>query len=158
MRVAIVNGPNLGQLGCREPSLYGTETLSGILARVRAYAAERHVEVEDFQSNHEGALIDFLEERGPLLDGVVLNAGALTHYGLSLRDAVAALRCPVVEVHLTNVHRREPFRRRSVLSAVSAGQIVGFGAPGYLLAIDGLLALHARGVDAATSNKGGEAP
>jgi 3-dehydroquinate dehydratase-2 len=158
VRLAIVNGPNLGQLGRREPALYGTETLTDIVARARTLAAARGVELEDFQSNHEGALIDFLEERGPCLDGVVLNAGALTHYGLALRDAVAALLCPVVEVHLTNVHRREPFRRRSVLSAVCAGQIVGFGAMGYLLAIEALLALAARDQSAATSNQGGETP
>jgi 3-dehydroquinate dehydratase-2 len=141
VRVAILNGPNLGRLGTREPEVYGRETLSAIMARARDHGVRRGVQVEWYQSNHEGALIDYLEERAGELDGVVLNPGALTHYGISLRDAVAALSCPVIEVHLSNVHRREEFRRTSVLSPVTVGQIVGFGGEGYVLAIDALVAL-----------------
>jgi 3-dehydroquinate dehydratase-2 len=141
VRIAILNGPNLGRLGVREPDIYGTETLDQVMKRARVHGEGLGLAVETFQSNHEGALIDYLEQRAEALDGVIINPGALTHYGLALRDALAALSCPVVEVHLSNVHRREDFRRQSVISPVTAGQIAGFGAIGYVLAIDALMAL-----------------
>jgi 3-dehydroquinate dehydratase-2 len=140
MKIVVINGPNLNMLGTRDPALYGGDTLSEIEDRVRNRAGELGVDVEFFQSNHEGALVDHLQ--GPARDagGVVINAGALTHYGLSLRDALADAGLPAVEVHLSNIHSREEFRRRSVLSSVVTGQIAGLGWRGYLYALEYLVA------------------
>ena len=140
MKIIVINGPNLNMLGTRDPALYGGDTLAEIEDRVRSRADELGVEVGFFQSNHEGALVDHLQ--GPVrdADGVVINAGALTHYGLSLRDALADARLPAVEVHLSNIHSREEFRRRSVLSSVVTGQIAGLGWRGYLYALEYLVA------------------
>src|SRR5688572_26076154 len=122
-----MHGPNLGALGRRQPEIYGSVTLAEINTAVTELAASWSWEVITFQSNHEGALIDCLEEHGPAVNGIILNPGALTHYGLSLRDALAALQVPVVEVHLSNIHAREEWRRHSVTAAVSRGIISGFG-------------------------------
>jgi 3-dehydroquinate dehydratase-2 len=138
MTFAVVHGPNLGRLGSREPAVYGTATLAELTAALDEWAARVGVALQHFQSNHEGALIDFLEAGVGVLAGAVLNPGALTHYSLALRDAVAALPYPVVEVHLSNIHAREPFRRDSVIAAVSRGQVIGFGALGYRLALEAL--------------------
>jgi 3-dehydroquinate dehydratase-2 len=134
----VVNGPNLGRLGQREPGVYGTGTLDELKAELDAWAATRGAQLAHVQSNHEGALIDALEAGVGVWAGAVLNAGALTHYSWALRDAIAALPYPVVEVHLTNVHAREAFRHQSVLAAVVRGQIVGFGRLGYRLALEAL--------------------
>jgi 3-dehydroquinate dehydratase-2 len=138
MHVGLVNGPNLGRLGAREPEVYGTTTLEAIVAASQAWGAAHGVQVEAFSSNSEGALIDCLEGHADRWQGAVLNPGALAHYGWSLRDCVAALPYPVVEVHMTNVFRREPFRHQLVLAPVTVGQIVGLGAPGYRLALSAL--------------------
>ncbi|MCL6516183.1 type II 3-dehydroquinate dehydratase [Alicyclobacillus sp.] len=140
----VVNGPNLNRLGVRQPQVYGTETLASVVARVREVASAEGVDVLDFQSNHEGALIDFLQQHGPSSVGVVLNPGALGHYGWALRDCVADLGRPVVEVHISNVHRREPFRHQLVLAPVVAGQVVGMGTTGYVWAARHLLELWKR--------------
>jgi 3-dehydroquinate dehydratase-2 len=140
MTFAVINGPNLGRLGQREPSVYGRTTLAEISAMLDRWAAAHGVELVHFQSNHEGALIDCLEDGAGRWAGAVLNAGALTHYSLALRDAIAALPYPVVEVHLSNVHAREAFRRRSVIAEVTRGQIAGFGPLGYRLALEALYA------------------
>lgn len=140
MKILVINGPNLNMLGTRDPALYGGDTLSEIEDRVRNRAGELRVEVEFFQSNHEGALVDHLQGPARDADGIVINAGALTHYGLSLRDALADARLPAVEVHLSNIHSREEFRRRSVLSSVVTGQIAGLGWRGYLYALEYLVA------------------
>lgn len=141
MNVLVLNGPNLNALGTREPEVYGTDTLESIEASLAPVADELGATLEWFQSNHEGALIDRLQARADRADGALLNAGALTHYGYALADAVRAFGAPVVEVHLSNVHARESFRRRSVLAGACAGGVYGFGADSYRVA---LLALARR--------------
>jgi len=134
-RVLVVYGPNLNLLGEREPDVYGHETMEDISARLREAAARDGVSLDVFQSNSEGAIIDRLHAARYEADAVVLNAGALTHYGYALRDAIVAIRLPVVEVHMTNIDAREPFRRKSVLSPVCAGVVHGFGANSFLLGL-----------------------
>jgi 3-dehydroquinate dehydratase-2 len=138
-RVAVVHGPNLGRLGEREPAVYGAVTLDELNHALISWGKGHDVAVEAHQSNAEGSLIDFLEGGVGRLDGAVLNPGALAHYGLALRDCIAALPYPVVEVHLTNVFQRERFRHRLVLAPVVAGQITGMGPLGYRLALEALL-------------------
>ncbi len=139
MKVLVVNGPNLNLLGMRDPGQYGSETLDEICGRVRARAAEMGVELEFFQSNHEGSLIDFLQRSARGADGLVINPGALTHYGLSLRDAVADAGLPFVEVHLSDIHSREEFRRHSVLEDIALLQIAGHRGDGYVMALEALV-------------------
>ncbi len=135
MRVVVVNGPNLNLLGGREPELYGRKTLADIERDLTALAVELGATISFFQSNIEGELVDALQEAGAKADGVILNAGGYTHTSVSLRDAVAAIEIPVVEVHLTNPQGREDFRHTSLLAGVSAGSIAGFGADSYILAL-----------------------
>jgi 3-dehydroquinate dehydratase-2 len=135
MKVLVLNGPNLGILGTREPGIYGSQTLAGIEAALAPTAAELGLETEWIQSNHEGDLIEALQGGTATPAGALLNAGALTHYGFALADAVRAFPHPVVEVHLSNVHARESWRRRSVLAAACAGGVYGFGADSYRLAL-----------------------
>jgi 3-dehydroquinate dehydratase-2 len=139
MKILILHGPNLNTLGRREPEIYGHTTLAQIDDALRERAAAHGATLLPFQSNHEGALIDFLQAEGWDADGIIINPGALTHYGLALRDALASLSAPIVEVHLSNVYRREPFRHSSVVAPVATGQIAGLGWRGYLLALEWLL-------------------
>jgi 3-dehydroquinate dehydratase-2 len=139
MKILLVNGPNLNLLGQREPEVYGSVTLADIEARVREHAAGLNAEVLSFQSNHEGAIVDFLQEQASEADGLIINGGALTHYGLSLRDAIAASGLPAIEVHISNIYGRESFRRRSVTAAVCRGMVTGLGWQGYLAALDALV-------------------
>lgn len=138
--IAVLNGPNLNLLGTREPELYGAATLSDIQTRCEQVAAELDVQVEFFQSNHEGALVDEIQQRRGNA-GVVLNAGAYTHTSVAIRDALAAVQVPFVEVHVSNVFAREKFRHHSYLSDLAAGVIVGCGIDGYEFALRRLAAL-----------------
>lgn len=145
MRLLVVNGPNLNLLGTREPGLYGARTLAEIASDLDALAAELGAELIHFQSNWEGALIDRVQEARGQVSGVLINPGGLTHTSVALRDALAAVALPFVEVHLSNVYAREPFRRVSLLSDLAAGVVVGFGPAGYSLGLRGLVAhLHSR--------------
>ena len=136
MKVLIINGPNLNNLGRRDASHYGVTTLAQIEDALRKLALELGVEVEFFQSNHEGGIVDFIQRATDGADGIVVNAGALTHYGLSLRDALTDSRLPIVEVHLSNIHARDEFRHRSVIADLAVGQIAGLGWRGYIYALD----------------------
>jgi 3-dehydroquinate dehydratase II len=134
----VLHGPNLNLTGRREPHLYGTTTLAEIDAALRERADALGWELAIQQSNHEGVLVDFLHAHYEMCNGILINPGALTHYGLSLRDALAAMRVPIVEVHFSNIHAREPWRHHSVIAEIARGQIVGLGWYGYLLALDAL--------------------
>ena len=145
-RVLVLHGPNLNLLGTREPSVYGRTTLAQLDRDIQRHAAGRGAEAVCRQSNHEGQLIDWIQGAARERFGaIVLNPGALTHYSLALRDAVSAVSVPVVEVHLSNIHGREEFRRHSVIAAVARGQIAGFGPASYLLAVDAALRSAAAG-------------
>ena len=133
MKILLINGPNLNLLGTREPEIYGHQSFEDYFETLKINFPK--VELEYFQSNHEGALLDKLHEAGFSADGIVLNAGAFTHTSVALADAIAAITTPVIEVHISNVHRREPFRHQSFLSAHCVGSIVGLGLEGYRLAV-----------------------
>jgi len=137
--IVVIHGPNLNMLGRREPEIYGAMTLEAIDRALAERATTAGVDLQNFQSNHEGALVDFIQTVAWSTDGVIINPGALTHYGLSLRDALAMLKAPIIEVHISNVYRREPFRHTSVVAPVATGQIAGLGWRGYLLALEWLL-------------------
>lgn len=138
MKIFVVNGPNLDMLGKREPTIYGADTLESINAELAEFCNNLGIEVEFYQSNSEGALIDIIHSAREKADGIVLNAGAYTHYSIAIRDAISAAEKPCVEVHLSNVHKREEFRHKSVISAVCEGVICGFGKDVYSLGITAL--------------------
>ena len=142
MRILVINGPNLNLLGRREPGVYGQDTLADIHARLERRAVELGVDALPFQSNHEGALIDFLHAHIDDADGAILNPGGYTHTSVALRDAVAAMPFPVIEVHLSNVYAREEFRHHSLIAPVARGHIVGLGPYGYIAALEALIALR----------------
>ncbi|BAB06520.1 type II 3-dehydroquinate dehydratase [Halalkalibacterium halodurans] len=137
--IMVINGPNLNRLGKREPDIYGRETLSDLHERLIKFAEARGYKADCRQSNHEGDIIDWIHEAEGRSSGVILNPGAFTHYSYAIRDAIASISVPVIEVHLSNVHARESFRHTSVTAPVTKGQIVGLGVIGYELAMLALL-------------------
>jgi 3-dehydroquinate dehydratase-2 len=137
-RILVIHGPNLNLLGTREPEIYGRRSLAEIDRALHDAGRQLGLAVESFQSNHEGALVDRIQEAMGACGGVIINAAAYTHTSIAIRDALAALTVPVIEVHLSNIYRRETFRHHSVLAAVTTGQIVGLGAAGYTLALQAL--------------------
>lgn len=139
MTIEVIHGPNLNLLGTREPEIYGSIELEQVNARLADLAADLGVRVAAYQSNHEGDLIDRVQERASAADGFLVNAGGYTHTSVALRDALVAVGRPFVEVHLSNVHGREPFRRESLLAPVAMGSVSGFGADSYALALRGLV-------------------
>ena len=139
MRLLVLNGPNLNLLGLREPGLYGSQTLEQIIADLLARSEELGVTLDTFQSNHEGALVDRIQAARGQCGGLLINAGAYTHTSIALRDALLAVDIPFVEVHLSNVHAREPFRHHSYLADKALGVICGFGPASYSLALEGLV-------------------
>ncbi|MET4100881.1 3-dehydroquinate dehydratase-2 [Roseovarius sp. MBR-78] len=136
--ILILNGPNLNLLGTRQPEVYGHETLADIEAMCRAHADAHGIAVEFAQSNHEGALVDLIHAAKTRHDGIILNAGAYTHTSVALMDAIASVELPAIELHLSNIHAREAFRHHSYIARVALGVICGFGARGYVLAIDAM--------------------
>lgn len=145
LRFKIIHGPNLNLLGTREPDVYGTGGIESLNQAIREYCASSGIIVEIVQSNHEGGIIDEIHSCVGSFDGMVINPGAYTHYSYAIRDAIAAVGIPVVEVHLSNIYRRESFRRKSVIAPVVLAQISGFGHIGYILALDGLVRYFRQG-------------
>ncbi len=139
MKILVIHGPNLSMLGKREKSIYGEKTLDEIDGLLKKEGQALNVEVVTFQSNHEGALIDFIQEQADSTQGIIINPGALTHYGFSLLDALADSKLPVIEVHLSNIYRREEWRARSVIAPLAEGQISGLGWRGYIIALQVLV-------------------
>ena len=143
MKILVVHGPNLNMLGSRQVAVYGDKTLDEIDSLLQKRARELGVELETLQSNHEGTLVDFIQEKSPEATGIIINPGALTHYGLSLRDALADTSLPIIEVHLSNIYAREGFRQQSVIAPTAQGQISGLGWRGYIAALEIIAALEA---------------
>lgn len=139
MRILVINGPNLNFLGIREKGIYGNQDYNDLLGLLEVKAKEENIVIETFQSNCEGEIIDRIQKAYyDQVDGIVINPGAFTHYSYAIRDALASISVPKIEVHISNVHQREEFRHQSVTAAVCTGQIVGLGLPGYLLAVDAI--------------------
>lgn len=136
MKILIINGPNLNLLGVREPGIYGSDSFETYLPKLQSLYPE--IEIDYYQSNIEGELINKMQEVGFTIDGIVLNAGAYTHTSVALHDCIRSLKCPVIEVHISNVHQREEFRHKSMISAACKGVICGFGLDSYRLAISSL--------------------
>jgi 3-dehydroquinate dehydratase II len=141
IKISVLHGPNLNLLGFRDPDLYGKDDYDKVNRRIKDHAKSLGVEVRIFQSNSEGALIDAIQEARTWAEAIVINAGAYTHYSYAIRDALADSRLPIIEVHVSNIHAREEFRRVSVLAPICTGQIAGFGTKSYLLALDAVKGL-----------------
>lgn len=157
MKIMVIQGPNINMLGAREPALYGRMSMEDIHKQMKIVADQSGNEIEFFQSNFEGEIIDKIQECYGTADGIIINAGAYTHTSIAIRDALAAVNLPAIEVHISNISRREEFRQKSLIAPVTAGQVIGFGPVGYHLAIMGLLQIfeQIKAVQAA-SNKDGE--
>ena len=139
MKILLINGPNLNMLGTREPEKYGSTTLNDIENNMKLLATKYNCSLDCFQSNHEGELIDKIQSTKNLYDGIIINAGGYTHTSVALRDAIASVNTPTVEVHMTNIHAREEFRHTSLLSAVCIAQVIGFKENSYKYALEGLI-------------------
>jgi len=140
MKILIINGPNLNMLGKRDKATYGRKTLAEIDSVVKKQGEKLDAEITSFQSNSEGALVDFIQQQSSSADGIIINPGALTHYGFSLRDALADSGLPIIEVHLSNIYAREDWRAESVIAPIAKGQISGLGWQGYIVALQALVA------------------
>jgi len=136
MKILVINGPNLNMLGKRDQSMYGSKTLDEINSALKEQSDKFGIDIAFFQSNHEGALVDFIQEQTPDTDGIIINPGALTHYGLSLMDALIDTKLPIIEVHVSDIHSREEFRQKSVIEPIATKQISGQGWQGYATAMD----------------------
>lgn len=136
MRILLINGPNLNMLGQREGTIYGSETLDSIIKKMKNSALSMNIELDHFQSNSESDLVTFIQDNANSSEGIIINAGALTHYGLSLKDALIDAHIPIVEVHISNIHSREAYRRNSVVAPIALGQIIGMGPKGYIYALE----------------------
>lgn len=139
MKILILNGPNINLLGTREPEIYGSLTLDKINAKLQYYAAAKGIEIETYQSNIEGEIVDKIQSVKDSFDGIVINPAAYTHTSVAIRDAISAVSLPAVEVHISNIHSREEFRKNSLIAPVCIGQISGFGADSYKLGLQGLI-------------------
>jgi|TARA_B100000929_G_scaffold95322_2_gene74752 3-dehydroquinate dehydratase-2 len=139
VKILVINGPNLNNLGKRDESHYGAESFSEVITSIEQFSKELGIEVKFSQSNSEGELISFIQKEASTSDGIVINAGALTHYGLSLKDSLIDAHIPLVEIHISNIHQREEYRRTSVVEPVAIGQVAGFGTSGYLYALELLI-------------------
>jgi len=139
LKILVLHGPNLNLLGTREPDIYGTETLEDINRKLQEVARQHQVDLVAHQSNHEGVLIDHIHAARGTMDGILMNPGAFTHYSYAIRDAISSVGLPFVEVHLSNIHKRESFRHTSVLAPVALGQIAGFGSYSYVLGLYALI-------------------
>ena len=140
-KILVIHGPNLNMLGTREPDIYGHQTLEEINTALKAQADSLGFQIETFQSNHEGDIVDKIQQAHDSFDGIIINPAAYTHTSIAIRDALSLLNVPVVEIHISNIYRREPFRHTSMMSAIVTAQISGFGAHGYMLALEGLAQL-----------------
>ena len=138
-RILVLHGPNLNLLGTREPEIYGSTTLDDINEMIAERAAEAGIETAFYQSNHEGDLVDAIQQANHKYDFIIFNAAAFTHYSIAIRDAIAAIDVPVIEVHISNIHQREEFRHTSVLAPVAMGQICGLGVESYLAALEAII-------------------
>ena len=136
MKILLINGPNLNMLGQREGTIYGSETLDSVTKNMKIFALSMNIELEHFQSNSESDLVTFIQNNANSSEGIIINAGALTHYGLSLKDALIDASIPIVEVHISNIHSRESYRRDSVIAPIALGQIIGIGTKGYTYALE----------------------
>ncbi|MBU4316519.1 MAG: type II 3-dehydroquinate dehydratase [Proteobacteria bacterium] len=137
--ILVIHGPNLNMLGKREPELYGTMTLEDINAGLTEKGKSFGVKVDAFQSNHEGAIIDKIQEAGVVYSGLIINPAAYTHTSVGIRDAILLLKMPVIEIHLSNIYKREPFRHKSMIADVATAQLAGFGPMGYSLALEAMV-------------------
>lgn len=144
-KIAVIHGPNLNLLGIREPEVYGRKTISDLNNDIEKQAEDLKIDVEIFQSNHEGEIVDFIQKTGQECEGIVINPGGLTHYSIVLRDALIAIKKPVIEVHISNIYKREEFRHKSVIAPIAVGQISGLGTDGYTYALTALVNVIKRG-------------
>lgn len=138
-KILVINGPNLNMLGKREPGIYGCETLEDVYKKIEAFAEKLKCEVEFFQSNIEGEIINAIHKTYDGYDGIIINPGAFTHYSYAIHDALTSVKTPAIEVHISNIHKREEFRHKSVIAPACVGQICGLGTDGYLYALEALL-------------------